>query len=230
VNSARLAKLNSPKFTYAAKDAPGIDKSGNPVPEHIVKIVLQQIIAQKTVTLKEGAQVMLIMNLKQGSLVKGSMGCVIGFRAAREAYELNVKLGLPRCLMETSSVGDKTKINTDPPDELLASDLLWPLVRFTNGMEVLCVPTLFEGVSASGMVEATRCQVPLILAWALSIHKSQGQTLERVKVDVSTAFECGQVYVALSRATSMETLEVQNFSRTKVKTSRRVLEWMEENS
>ena len=60
-----------------------------------------------------------------------------------------------------------------------------------------------------------RLQIPLILAWALSVHKSQGQTLERVKVDLRRTFEKGQAYVALSRATSLETLEVLNFDPSK---------------
>ena len=59
----------------------------------------------------------------------------------------------------------------------------------------------------------------------MSIHKSQGQTLERVRVDLGKVFEKGQAYVALSRATSLEGLQVLNFNPAKVQVHYKVVQW-----
>jgi ATP-dependent DNA helicase PIF1 len=59
----------------------------------------------------------------------------------------------------------------------------------------------------------------------MSIHKSQGQTLERVVVDLARIFENGQAYVALSRATSIEGLQVLNFNAQKIRANPRVVEF-----
>ena len=57
--------------------------------------------------------------------------------------------------------------------------------------EVLVQPDSWKVEDSHGTVVVSRTQVPLILAWAMSIHKSQGQTLDRVRVDLGKVFEKG---------------------------------------
>jgi len=105
----------------------------------------------------------------------------------------------------------------------------YPLVAFKladgTERELLVQPEEWKIELPSGEVQAQRSQLPLILAWALSIHKAQGQTLERVKIDLKRVFEKGQAYVALSRATSQAGLEVHNFDKNKVMAHTRVAEF-----
>ena len=61
-------------------------------------------------------------------------------------------------------------------------------------------------------------QIPLILAWAITIHKSQGATLDMAKIDIGSGiFECGQTYVALSRIKSLDGLYLQSFQHDKIR-------------
>lgn len=100
--------------------------------------------------------------------------------------------------------GPGDKVDEEPALLDLNPRTAWPIVEFIKGKQRFLLPPMdFSVENANGKVEASRSQIPLILAWALSIHKSQGQTLERVKIDIGDIFECGQAYVALSRATQM---------------------------
>ena len=86
----------------------------------------------------------------------------------------------------------------------------------------LMVPERFPIDIPRENVGLERTQIPLMLCWALSIHKAQGQTIQRLKVDLRRIFEAGQVYVALSRAVTMDTLQVLNFDPGKIRTNERV--------
>ena len=84
-----------------------------------------------------------------------------------------------------------------------------PMVRFTTGAEVGVRPVPWS-VESGGRVAATRRQLPLDLAWAVSIHPAQGTSLDAVDVDLSKVFEAGQAYVALSRARSLGGLRLSS--------------------
>ena len=72
-------------------------------------------------------------------------------------------------------------------------------------------------------------QVPLILAWALTIHKSQGATMDVAEIDVGNSiFECGQTYVALSRVKSLDGLYLTSFDASKIKINKKVKVFYEE--
>jgi ATP-dependent DNA helicase PIF1 len=61
--------------------------------------------------------------------------------------------------------------------------------------------------------KVTVLYMPIVLAWAMSIHKSQGQSLDRVSVSCHGAFCPGQIYVGLSRATSLAGLDVKGLQK-----------------
>lgn len=222
-NSGRLCILQGENMEFIARDGGSItDKL------HRDKL-LSNCMAPVSITLKKGAQVMLIKNIDE-QLVNGSIGRVIGFMSEREFDSYTTTDGgfsqsPGGTLQGHNAAMDQDELKARLTDAYTTSNR-WPLVRFGNAdgtwRELLCQPESWKIELPSGEVQASRMQVPLILAWALSIHKAQGQTLARVKVDLGNVFEKGQAYVALSRATSMAGLQVLRFDPKKVMAHDRV--------
>lgn len=183
-NASMLVKLPGESHFYVAQDS-GI----------MAAKMEYNCMAPTKLELKLNAQVMLLKNQSGGStgLVNGSIGIVIGMTTEAAT---NVRTGKD----------GKALPSLNTPGELL------PKVRFTHdsggytdmvlGREEWTVeaPATIRRVN-NDEVELTtevlgrRVQIPLCLAWAMSIHKSQGQTLSKVKVDLGRVFEKGIVLV-----------------------------------
>ncbi len=87
----------------------------------------------------------------------------------------------------------------------------YPIMQTRDGRDIV-VPPADWAVEENGKVRATLTQVPLRLAWAITVHKSQGQSLDAAAMDLSRAFEYGQGYVALSRVRRLDGLYLLGWS------------------
>jgi ATP-dependent DNA helicase PIF1 len=146
------------------------------------------LICDKNIKLKVGAQVMCIINIQMPNeemICNGSQGIITKFCPATNL----------------------------------------PIVKYNNGIEMVMSRHIWSSENIPGIGVS---QVPLILAWALTIHKSQGATLDTAEIDVGSGiFECGQTYVALSRVKSLHGLYLTSFDAGRIKINKKVKEYYE---
>ncbi len=131
--------------------------------------------ADENLHLKVGAKVMFIANDKQPT---------------KQYY--NGKIGLISTIVDGEGV---EVVCNDVDQPIFVSYETWNNVKYTHDKET---NTISEDING------TFSQIPLRLAWAITIHKSQGLTFEKAIIDAGHAFSSGQVYVALSRCTSLD--------------------------
>lgn len=80
-----------------------------------------------------------------------------------------------------------------------------PIVELLDGSAIITEPTSWS-IEENGKNKASISQIPLRLAWAITVHKSQGMTLDTAVMNLLDAFVPGQGYVALSRVRSLDGL------------------------
>jgi hypothetical protein len=98
-----------------------------------------------------------------------------------------------------------------------------PVVVTQNGMEITVIPSSWT-IEEEGKVKAEINQLPLRLAWAITVHKSQGMSLDSMEVDLSKSFVKGMGYVALSRVRSLEGMKLLGFNDMSLEVSPEVLD------
>lgn len=103
----------------------------------------------------------------------------------------------------------------------ICSENLLPEVKFDSGKVEVIGPEEWH-VTDGDVVVARRKQIPLILAWALSIHKCQGMSLDKAYINLSGAFGCGMVYTALSRVKSLDGLHLSGFTPSSIRANPKV--------
>lgn len=148
----------------------------------------------------------------------------------RAPSPLNLKVGAQVMLLVNMDVAQGLVNGSVGIVEKLYTDLVE--VRFASGIFPI-QPFEWEikqnEVNVMGEMKkvrvAARKQVPLKLAWAVTIHKSQGSTLDRAEVDASEAFAAGQVYVALSRVRDLESLRLKKFSPSKITVNKKCIDF-----
>lgn len=161
----------------------------------------EDCLAPRVSRLKVGAQVMLVKNLEPWTgLVNGSRGVVTGF-VGRDAW------------LERPAGSEGVARTWGSPRTMV------PIVKWANGRHEPCGPREFT-CDLAGVGTCSRVQIPLKLAWALTVHKSQGMTLDAVRVCLWRCFSPGQVYVALSRARGPEGLAVTGYCAKGTRASR----------
>jgi hypothetical protein len=180
INALSLSKLPGKMVTLKSKATGSFNPNQSP--------------SEELLELKEGAQVMLLVNDLGGQYVNGSLGKVI-------------------------SLGEELKVKLDNGKKITLSPFTWEVFNYSFNEK-------------TGQIEAeptgSFTQYPLKLAWAVTIHKAQGKTFDRVVIDVGRGtFAHGQLYVALSRCKSLEGIVLKQPVETRhVIVDRRVAEYL----
>ena len=186
INSKELEKLKTKEYVFNCNVEGEFGKNSIP--------------CDMILRLKEGAQVMFLVNDPEGRYCNGTIGTIEYLKPNPDTKEFDIVVKLE----------DGHSIEVKPHT--------WDNNKFTHDAD-------------SGKIKREsigKCtQIPLRLAWGITIHKSQGLTFDKVIVDAGRSFADGQIYVALSRCRSLENMHlISMFSQDQIRCDRKIVKFM----
>ncbi len=134
---------------------------------------------------------------------------------------LRLKIGAK--VMCIKNAQDKSYVNGSLGIVSAIADDGFPVVSLNNGRKITVRGDSWK-IEEDGKVKAEISQLPLRYAWAITVHKSQGMTLDEAEMDLSRTFVRGQGYVALSRLTTLDGLYLAGFNNEALMVSEEVRE------
>lgn len=187
INESKLAKLPGEEHIFEAETSQSPEDIRADILQMLVEKIDKDASYESHLALKVGAQVMLLKQLMED-----------------KEDEKGKKMKSPIHGLVNGSRGIVTGFAKDG----------FPRVKFMNGKELVVRKEKWSSDSEKDGDGVTREQIPLRLAYALTIHKAQGASLDSALIDVGpSTFEYGQAYVALSRVRSMEALFIFEISQ-----------------
>jgi len=201
-NTKELQKLidkGCETYTYTAEYTfPEKKKLTEETKEFFINLINTNRGIDDTLTLSIGSQVMLITNQLSGLTPEEASGMKNTiFNGSR-----GIVIGF-----ETGAYGKK-----------------YPIVSFLSDKTLTILPHTFE--YESDKITIGKVQIPLILAWAITIHKAQGMSLDYLQTDIGKdIFEYAQVYVVLSRIRNIEGLSLLNIDYSKIRAHPKIISY-----
>jgi len=201
-NENKLEAIKEPKYVFKSKDASRIyntmDRSQFKTCEANINTMLDTLLVHE-LSLKVGANVIFVVNYDVSKkLANGRMGKIIAIR----------------------------RVDGEPDfvDDTIVIDNIDDYIVVVKDMdEVIHEIRPFTSSNHTRKFTCSRHQFPFRLAWAISIHRSQGMSLDAAIIDIGSSFCDGQSYVALSRVREGKGIFLSDVNLTKIKASRKIL-------
>lgn len=215
-NKKNYDEIDAAEYKFAAMDRHNHTSNLRLESKTLLEKLKKDTPYQENLKLKIGTQVILLKNISvDRGLCNGARGVVVDFVDYVDALDEQT--------LDEMDLDEKA---------FLQYNRYLPVCSFavsqTNYVNETIRPSTWAAsrvLDWTSTARAMRVQLPLNWAWAMTIHKSQGMTISKLEVHLNKAFAPGQAYVALSRATGFEGLELSAFDRSTIMADPQVLEF-----